>query len=538
MNEDSELLRSYVHDGSQPAFTELVRLHFDLVYSAALRQLGADEHRARDVAQIVFSDLARKAASLQSHPALSGWLYTATHFASRKLARAEYRRSRRELAAHTMETSSPPTESGFDWERLRPHLDAAMQDLGTRDREAVLLRFFEQRPFAEIAARLGVSENAAAMSVGRALEKLRRALARRGISSASSALALALADHAVAAAPAGLGAAVAGTAIAEAGAFVSAGASALGILQLMATTKLALGLTGLCGVLALGTGIYFAVGIGFEEAADGTSADAALRARLLDDRRQLVTEMKKAAELRSALGSMKTPKPATAASATEGQSKVTGDFLGEEIAENPQLRHVLAQSYRAQFKIWYGPLFHELGLKPEEIDRFGNLQLKMFSDIYDLQQAARLQNPGAAPDDPALASMEDKIASQRDSLLRDLLGESGFQEYTQYEATLPAQPLVNSLAANLYYSPTPLSAQEADQLTRIIAAQIPPSPRDSFGLPKVDAATLNWDNILSQAQGALLPGQVAALQSLRARAELDQLEQQGAKDTIVKASAP
>jgi hypothetical protein len=41
MNEDSELLRNHVQDGSQPAFTELVRLHFDLVYSAALRPLGS-----------------------------------------------------------------------------------------------------------------------------------------------------------------------------------------------------------------------------------------------------------------------------------------------------------------------------------------------------------------------------------------------------------------------------------------------------------------------------------------------------------------
>ena len=310
--------------------------------------------------------------------------------------------------------------------------------------------------------------------------------------------------------------------------------------KIMTTPRLALGFAGLCGVLALGIGVYFAAQVGLGKAASGqaAAAEADLRARLLDGRRQLAAEMKKAAGLRSALGSMRTPKPATAASGTEGRSKVTGEFLGEEIAENPQLRHVLAQSYRAQFKIRYGPLFHELGLRPEEIDRFGNLQLKMFSDIYDLQQAARLRNPGAAPDDPALAGLEDKIAGQRDAALRDLLGEPGFQKYTQYEATLPAQPLVNSVAANLYYSPTPLSAQEAAQLTRIIAAQIPPSPRDSFGLPKVDAGSLNWDNILSQAQGALLPGQVAALQSLRAQAELDQLERQGAKDTIVKAGAP
>jgi hypothetical protein len=213
-----------------------------------------------------------------------------------------------------------------------------------------------------------------------------------------------------------------------------------------------------------------------------------------------------------------------------------GEFLKEEIAENPQLRRLLAQSYRAQFKISYGPLFRELGLKPEEIDRFGNLQLKMFSDIYDLQQAARLQ--GSSGESQVLADMEDKITSQRDAGLRGLLGESGFQKYTEYESTLPAQPLVNSLAANLYYSPTPLTAPQADQLSKIIAAEIPPRPKNSIGLPKTDAGALNWDNILSQAQASLLPGQVAALQTLRAQAELDKLEEQGAKETLVKAATP
>jgi hypothetical protein len=308
----------------------------------------------------------------------------------------------------------------------------------------------------------------------------------------------------------------------------------------MTTTKLALGIAALCGVFSLGTGIYFAARIrsGNSAAASHAAADAGLRARLLDDRTQLAAEKDKAARLGNALGALQARKPDTAVSGAEGQSKLSAESLYEEIAENPQLRRLLAQSYRVQFKISYGPLFRELGLKPEEIDRFGNLQLKMFSDIYDLQQAARLQNPGTPPDDRVLAGMEDKVANQRDAALRDLLGEAGFQKYTEYEGMLPAQPLVNSLAANLYYSPTPLMAQEADQLAKIIAAQIPSRSKDPIGLPKIDAGALNWDNILSQAQGTLLPGQLAALQALRARVELDGLEKQGAKDTLVKAATP
>ena len=76
MSADAELLRRYVEDRSETAFAELVRLHLNLVYFAALRQVGGDAHRAKDVAQAVFTDLARKARSLTDRATLTGWLHT------------------------------------------------------------------------------------------------------------------------------------------------------------------------------------------------------------------------------------------------------------------------------------------------------------------------------------------------------------------------------------------------------------------------------------------------------------------------------
>ena len=71
-NQDSELLRRYTEEKSEAAFAELVRRHLDLVYSVALRQVGGDAHLAQDVAQTVFTALARKAASLVERPVLGG----------------------------------------------------------------------------------------------------------------------------------------------------------------------------------------------------------------------------------------------------------------------------------------------------------------------------------------------------------------------------------------------------------------------------------------------------------------------------------
>ena len=85
---DSELLRRFAEEQSEQAFAELVGRRIGLVYSAALRQLTGDSHRAKDVTQTVFIDLARKARSLRHHPALIGWLYTSTHHAAAKMIRA------------------------------------------------------------------------------------------------------------------------------------------------------------------------------------------------------------------------------------------------------------------------------------------------------------------------------------------------------------------------------------------------------------------------------------------------------------------
>ena len=126
------------------------------------------------------------------------------------------------------------TQSGgdADWQKLAPVLDQAIGELGERDRDAVVLRFFEGRPFAEIGATLRLTEDAARMRVERALDKLRAALGRRGITSTTAALGVALANQAAATAPAGVAASVAGAAMAGA-----AGSGALATLTLMCIMK-------------------------------------------------------------------------------------------------------------------------------------------------------------------------------------------------------------------------------------------------------------------------------------------------------------
>ncbi|MBN9691880.1 MAG: hypothetical protein J0M24_16690 [Verrucomicrobia bacterium] len=73
---DAELLRRYADQGVEEAFAELVRRHCNLVWAAA-RRVSGNADIARDVAQVVFCDLARKAGQIPAHAVLAGWLYRA-----------------------------------------------------------------------------------------------------------------------------------------------------------------------------------------------------------------------------------------------------------------------------------------------------------------------------------------------------------------------------------------------------------------------------------------------------------------------------
>ncbi|WP_414664719.1 TonB family protein [Horticoccus sp. 23ND18S-11] len=244
MNDDAELLHRYAEEGANDAFAELVRRHVNLVYSAALRQLNGDAHLAADATQLVFTDLARKAASLTGHRVLAGWLFTSTRFTTAKLVRGERRRHAREEAAHLMEELNRDPGGALDWARVRPVLDDVLGELGEADREAILLRFFEGRDFAGVGARLNVSDNTARMRVERALDKLRALLERRGVKSTTAALAVTLAHQAVVAAPAGLAASVTGAALAggaAVGAIATAG-SVAAWMNFMSITKLQIGI--------------------------------------------------------------------------------------------------------------------------------------------------------------------------------------------------------------------------------------------------------------------------------------------------------
>jgi RNA polymerase sigma factor (sigma-70 family) len=128
--DDLDLLRQYAAGKSEDAFTALVNRHLNLVYSAAMRQVGSAQ-LAEEVAQSVFSDLARSAAKLKPDTIITAWLYEVARRTGIDLVRKESRRQLRERAALEMTAMN---STAADWTQLEPLLDEAMDALEATDR--------------------------------------------------------------------------------------------------------------------------------------------------------------------------------------------------------------------------------------------------------------------------------------------------------------------------------------------------------------------------------------------------------------------
>jgi len=261
LNDDPTLLREYARNHSEEAFAAIVTRYVNLVYSVALRQVR-DAHLAEEITQAVFIILARKADQLPQHAVLPGWLCRTARYVSANALTIQRRREHREQEAYMQniltggsDALSPQIQEEA-WRQIAPLLDGAMENLGRKDHDALVLRFFENKNFAEVGAALGASEDAVKMRVNRALEKLRKFFTKRGVTLSNVAIAGTISANSVHAAPVALAKAVTALAVAK-GAAASGSTLILvkGALKLMAWAKAQTAIiTGAVVLLAVGGG--------------------------------------------------------------------------------------------------------------------------------------------------------------------------------------------------------------------------------------------------------------------------------------------
>jgi len=237
MTESRRLLADYAKNRTESSFQDLVSHYLGLVHSTAIRIVNGDSQLAEDVSQIVFADLARMANTLSDEVMLGGWLHRHTCFVASKIMRTERARKLREQQSLDMNRNEDHSVEIL--EEIAPVLDEAVNQLGSQDRKAILLRYFEQLDLRSIGQILGSNEDAAQKRVSRALEKLRVLLKKRGSQISTVTIAAILTSNAVSAVPAGLATSISASVLA--GEAVTSGLT-LTFLKIMTLTKIKVGI--------------------------------------------------------------------------------------------------------------------------------------------------------------------------------------------------------------------------------------------------------------------------------------------------------
>ena len=168
--DDATLLSRYAKSQSDEAFRVLANRYASLVYSVCARELGNPE-LAEDATQAVFLILAKKASHLRVDRTLAGWLYATSRKISVALARKERRRMRNEAKLDRQESVDDSNTA-----MLRIVVWDALDRLRVRDRDAIILRYWQGLSLEEVGNVQGASEGATRMRIDRALERMRRSM--------------------------------------------------------------------------------------------------------------------------------------------------------------------------------------------------------------------------------------------------------------------------------------------------------------------------------------------------------------------------
>jgi RNA polymerase sigma factor (sigma-70 family) len=200
MDSDVKALEAYCGTRAGEAFAEVVAVHAEWVYGAAVRMVE-DREMAEDVTQAVFLLLAQRPEKAAGR-SLAGWLFKVTRYCAAHAVRGEARRGRHERRAAAMVSETVDGEVPV-WEEIAVSLDEEVSRLRESERQLILLRFYQGKSMAEIGAVLNVPEDTARKRVGAAVEKLRRLFKVKGVGVSAVGLGAVLAARTTQAVPVG-----------------------------------------------------------------------------------------------------------------------------------------------------------------------------------------------------------------------------------------------------------------------------------------------------------------------------------------------
>jgi hypothetical protein len=366
--------------------------------------------------------------------------------------------------------SNPSDNAGEQWQQVAPVLNDAIAGLREKDRDAIVLRFLQGKDYQEVAAALGGTEEAAQMRVSRALEKLRKIFAKRGVALSSVALGGIMTAHGTQAAPAGLAAAVAATAIKGTALTASTLTLAEGTVKVMAWTKMK---------FAIGASVVALLAYQHHENVVQAQRLASVREDLRVKAEALAAQEGKLAELEQQTASFSETrlsqeqelqrllarrKAAAGAGGSNPSARESTTLLSATLRD-PEARDALRRGLVDSCRFRWGRLGNELKLEAQNSEKF--FELGADWGLKGLETVAAFTDGRIKAEAAVQAGelMEQEITNR----VHSLLGEAGWQRFQEYERGYPARSLAEQF--NKQLGPFPLSGYRLAALADVIQGE-------------------------------------------------------------------
>lgn len=156
---------------------------------------------------------------------------------------------------------------------------------------------------------------------------------------------------------------------------------------------------------------------------------------------------------------------------------------------DPRMQALNMEWNRAEIVADYAPLFRALGLTPDQIRRFEDIQLRMQGNGLDVRATAEAQH--LAEDDPAIQKMRSDAGREFVKQREELLCADGARAAFEYERASSVRAFVAGLQGAATRAGVPLTGQQADQLTNTLAQASPSYRRGDWAALN----EINWDTL-------------------------------------------
>lgn len=174
---DKELLEAYCESENKAFIEELYLRYSKMVYRVALKY-SANNSDAEDAMQIVFIDIMREAHQLKTKENIKSWIIRMLINNCKDNKKMERRRrNRQEIVSKRRPTY---TEPKYEDDAIKKVVLQSVNQLPERYRAPLLLHYFEEFSFADMAISLNLPEKTARTQIARGLERLKKILTTAG----------------------------------------------------------------------------------------------------------------------------------------------------------------------------------------------------------------------------------------------------------------------------------------------------------------------------------------------------------------------